>query len=309
MAEEGTPAAPAPSGRGLWIAIAVVIIVVVVVVAAIFAAPLLFPAPRPVIGTVIPVTGALEIFGPSGREAIDLAASEINDAGGILGQSLTIIHEDSATDAATGVNAARKLIDVDGAQAIIGAYASAVSTPINEGVTTPGKVVHISPASTSPAFTDFNADRPLADRFFFRTAPSDALQGVAGALYAYNTMGYRDIAIFARADPYGSGLAQVFQDTFEGLGGTTTIRIDYDITATVFNTELSNIFATNPDAIWWVAFPGEGELILQQWWANTAWRGPDWLWSEGTKSQTFVDDIISQGIGIEGMQGTAPVTS
>jgi branched-chain amino acid transport system substrate-binding protein len=85
--------------------------------------------------------------------------------------------------------------------------------------------------------------------------------------------------------------------------------VDYDITATVFNTELTSIFATNPDAIWWIAFPGEGELILQQWWANTAWRGPDWLWSEGTKSQTFIDDIIGQGIGVEGMQGTAPVTS
>ncbi len=309
MAEESKPAAPAPSGRGLWIAIAVVIIVVVVVVAAIFAAPLLFPAPRPVIGTVIPVTGALEIFGPSGRLAIDLAASEINDAGGILGQQLTIIHEDSGSVPLTGVNAARKLLDVDGAQALIGAYASGVSGPINDGVSTPDKVVQISPASTSPAFTDSNAALPADDRFFFRTAPSDALQGVAGAQYAFNTMGWRNVAILARADAYGSGLAQVFEDTFIALGGTITVKVEYDVTATVFTTELGTIFNTNPDAIWWIAFPQEGELIMQQWWANTAWRDPAWLWSEGTRAQTFVDNIIGQGIGIQGMQGTAPVTS
>ncbi|MFQ6012485.1 MAG: ABC transporter substrate-binding protein [Thermoplasmata archaeon] len=282
---------------------------VVVVVAAIFAAPLLFPAPRPVIGTVLPVTGDLEIFGPTMRLAVDLAAEEINEAGGVLGQAITIIHEDSGTDSQTGVTAAEKLINVDGAQAIIGAAASAVSTPINEGVTTPSKVVQVSPASTSPAFTDFNAQRALEDRFFFRTAPTDALQGVAGALYAYNTKGWRNVAILARADPYGSGLAQVFQDTFEGLGGTITARVDYDITATIFDTELTTIFNSDPEAVWWVAFPGEGELIMQQWWANTAWRGPAWLWSEGTKAQALVDDLISQGIGVQGMEGTAPITA
>ena len=309
MEGEDTPAAPAPSGRGLWIAIAVVIIVVVVVVAAIFAAPLLFPAPRPVIGTILPVTGALEIFGPTMRLAVDLAAEEINDAGGILGQALTIIHEDTATDSQTGVTAAEKLLNVDGAQAYIGAAASSVSTPINEGVSTPSKIVQVSPASTSPAFTDFNAARSAEDRFFFRTAPSDALQGVAGALWAFNDKGWRDVAILARADPYGSGLAQVFADTFVAMGGTITQRVDYDTTATVFDTELTTIFASNPEAVWWVAFPGEGELIMQQWWANPAWRGPSWLWSEGTKAQSFVDDLISQGIGVEGMEGTAPVTA
>ncbi len=282
---------------------------VVVVVAAIFAAPLLFPAPRPVIGTVLPMTGDLEIFGPTMRLAVDLARDEINDAGGVLGQTLTIVHEDSATDSQTGVTAAEKLIDVDGATAIIGAAASTVSLPILEGVTSPGKVVQISPASTSPAFTDFNADLAEDDRFFFRTAPSDALQGVAGALWAFNDKGWRNVAILARADPYGQGLAAVFADSFVALGGTITARVDYDITATVFDTELTTIFASNPEAVWWVAFPGEGELIMQDWWANPAWRGPAWLWSEGTKAQAFVDDLIGQGIDVTGMEGTAPVTA
>jgi ABC-type branched-subunit amino acid transport system substrate-binding protein len=287
-----------------------VIVVVVVVVAAIFAAPLLFPAPRPVIGTVLPVTGDLEIFGPTMRLAVDLAVEEINDAGGVLGQTLTLVHEDSATDSQTGVTAAEKLIDVDGAQAIIGAAASTVSLPILEGVTSPGKVVQISPASTSPAFTDFNADlADEADRFFFRTAPSDALQGVAGALWAYNDKGWRNVAILARADPYGQGLAEVFADSFVALGGTITARVDYDITATVFDTELTTIFASNPEAVWWVAFPGEGELIMQDWWANPAWRGPAWLWSEGTKAQALVDNLLGQGIDVTGMEGTAPVTA
>ncbi len=261
------------------------------------------------VGTVLPVTGALDIFGPTIRLAVDLAANEINAAGGVLGQDITVIHEDSQTSAAAGVAAATKLINVDGVQAIIGALASSVSMPINEGVTTPGRVVQVSPASTSPAFTDFNEGLAPRDRFFFRTAPSDALQGAAAALYAFNTKGWRDMAILTRADPYGSGLAQVFQDTFVALGGTITQRVDYDTAALVFDTELSLIFDSNPQAIWWIAFPGEGELIMQQWWANPAWRGPAWLWSEGTRSQAFVDTLVAAAIGVEGMEGTAPIAN
>ncbi len=278
-----------------------------------FGGTLLFPAAEagiPIIGTVVAVTGQLDIFGPTIRLAVDLARDEINAEGGVLGQRITVVHEDSQTASAAGVTAATKLINVDGAQAIIGALASSVSTPINEGVTTPGRVVQISPASTSPAFTDFNANLALEDRFFFRTAPSDALQGVAGALYAYDTKGWRDMAILARDDPYGSGLAEVFQVTFEALGGTITERVEYNTEALLFDTELGQIFDSNPEAIWWVAFPGEGELIMTQWWANTAWRGPAWFWSEGTKGQEFVDTLIDDlNIGVEGMIGTAPITA
>ncbi|MEE9197463.1 MAG: ABC transporter substrate-binding protein [bacterium] len=310
--EESAPAAPS-SGRGTWIAVAAFVVGIVVGAAGVFGGGLLFPPAAevgtPIVGTVVAVTGQLDIFGPTIRLAVDLAQEEINDAGGVLGQDIVVIHEDSQTAAAAGVTAASKLINVDGAQAIIGALASSVSTPINEGVTTPSRVVQISPASTSPAFTDFNSKIPEADRFFFRTAPSDALQGVAGALYAFNTKGWRDMAILARDDPYGSGLAEVFEVSFKALGGTITERVEYNTEALLFDTELGQIFDSGPEAIWWVAFPGEGELIMTQWWANTAWRGPEWFWSEGTKGQEFVDTLTALGIGVEGMEGTAPITA
>ena len=315
--EESAPAAPS-SGRGTGIVVVAFIIGIAVGAAGVFGGGLLFPpageAETIIIGTIVPVTGDLELFGPTIRLAIDMAADEINAAGGVLGLDITTVHEDSQTASAAGVAAASKLINVDGAQAIIGALASSVSTPINEAVSTPDRVVQVSPASTSPAFTDFNAGLPLADRFFFRTAPTDALQGVAAAQYAFNTKGWTDMAILARADPYGSGLAQVFQDTYEALGGNITLRIDYNTAALVFDTELGLIFDSNPQAIWWIAFPGEGELIMTQWFAGTgadpSWLVPEWLWSEGTKNQAFITELVDVlGIPVEGMEGTAPITA
>ncbi|MFQ5552576.1 MAG: ABC transporter substrate-binding protein [Thermoplasmata archaeon] len=314
--EESAPAAPS-SSRGTWIAVAAFVIGIAIGAAGVFGGQLLFPpaveAEIPIIGSVVAVTGALEIFGPTIRLGIDLARDEINAAGGVLGQDIVTIHEDSGSVPAVSITAASKLINVDGVQAIIGALASDASLPVTQGVTTPGRVVQMSPASTSVALTFFNEGLSLEDRFFFRTAPTDLLQGAAAGVYAFETKGWRDVAILARADPYGSGLAQKFQDTFEGLGGTITARVDYDITATVFDTELATVFNSGLEALWWVPFPLEGELILSQWLAATGanpdWLLPEWLWAEGVRSSTFVDTVVGLGIPVQGMEGTAPLTS
>ncbi len=293
MEEEGTPAAPAPSGRGLWIAIAVVIIVVVVVVAAIFAAPLLFPAQEARIGTVLPITGALERFGTSMKNSADLAAKHINDQGGVLGMTLRLIHEDSQTVGAEGVIAARKLIDVDGVSAIIGGAASSVSQSILEGVTGPSKIPQISPSSTSSFFTTFNEAIPSeADRFFFRTAPSDSAQGIIAADYAFNTLGWRDVSIAAQFDTYGQGLAGVFERTFLSFAGTSILeRVDYAIGLPSYSTEVDLLFAGNPDGIYWVAFPSEGLIIMEEWWSDVTRRDVGWLGGDGVRDGPFWQNV------------------
>ncbi len=257
------------------------------------------------VGTILPLTGDLRIFGLDMRDATDLAADEINSAG-VLGGSLELLHRDSQTNAAAAVNAATELVLVEGVPVIIGAAASGVSLPV-AGVTVPNEVVQISPSSTSPVFSTFEPEEP---GWFWRTVPSDALQGKVAGRYAFNDKGWRNVAILARDDAYGSGLAQAFQETFEGLGGTITVRVSYNPNAASFTTELTTIFNSNPEAIWWVAFPGEAELIMTQWFAatgaNPTWLNPKWLWSEGTRSQALVDTLVGLGIPVQGMEGTAP---
>ena len=124
MAEESEPVARS-SGRGTGIVVVAFIIGIAIGAAGVFGGQLLFPpageAETIIIGTVVPVTGQLELFGPTIRLAVDMARDEINAAGGVLGLDITTVHEDSQTAAAAGVAAASKLINVDGAQAIIGA--------------------------------------------------------------------------------------------------------------------------------------------------------------------------------------------
>ncbi len=76
------------------------------------------------VGAVLPFSGGLELFGNQARLGLDLAAKEINAAGGILGRPLEILYEDNKTDPKTAVERTTKLIKRDEVVAITGPITS-----------------------------------------------------------------------------------------------------------------------------------------------------------------------------------------
>lgn len=76
------------------------------------------------IGAVQPFSGGLELFGNQAKIGLDLAAAEINAAGGILGRPVEILYEDNKTDPKTSVERATSLIRRDGVLAISGPITS-----------------------------------------------------------------------------------------------------------------------------------------------------------------------------------------
>ncbi len=82
-------------------------------------------APAPVrVGVVLPFSGGLELFGQQAKLGLDLAAAEINAAGGILGRPVELIFEDNKTDPKTSVEKASRLITRDEVVALIGPITS-----------------------------------------------------------------------------------------------------------------------------------------------------------------------------------------
>src|SRR5215210_2284315 len=108
-----------------------------------------------VIGDSIPLTGDLSPFGPPGQKAADMAIAQINSAIKTAGvdHKVSIVHEDNETSPQAAVQAARKLVESDGASCLAGAWASADSLPTAQSVTIPEGVLQISPASTSTELT------------------------------------------------------------------------------------------------------------------------------------------------------------
>ena len=159
------------------------------------------------IGTILPQTGSLAFLGPPEFAGFDLAIKDINDAGGVLGKPVEGIKGDSGDTTTDTANQTVDRLLSQNVDAIIGAASSGVSLTVIDKITGAG-VVQFSPANTSKKLSTY-ADKGL----YFRTAPSDILQGaVLGEVIADD--GNANVAIIARNDAYGTGLAE---DTTKAL--------------------------------------------------------------------------------------------
>lgn len=127
------------------------------------------------IGIILGFTGPLESITPAMGAGAELAIAEVNTAGGIIdGMTVAPVRADSTCiDAAAATAAAERLISSEGIAAIMGADCSGVTGAILQNVARPNGMVMISPSATSPALSTAEDDG-----LFFRTAPSDARQGV-----------------------------------------------------------------------------------------------------------------------------------
>jgi ABC-type branched-subunit amino acid transport system substrate-binding protein len=206
------------------------------------------------LGTLLPETGNLAFLGPPEFAGVDLAVQEINEAGGVLGNEVAQINSDSG-DATTDIasQSVQRLLG-ENVDAIIGAASSGVSFNVIDTITNAG-VVQMSPANTSPDFTDYD-DGGL----YFRTAPSDVLQGRVLSDLILND-GNATLGILAIDDPYGAGLAENTTEYFEGGGGEIVESLSYNPAAPNFSAEVGEMLAAAPDAIALIAFEETTRII------------------------------------------------
>ena len=206
------------------------------------------------LGSILPVTGSLASLGPPEFAGVELAVQQANDGGGVLGNDVKFIEGDSGD---TTTDTAAKTVDKQlkqGVDAIIGAASSSVSLSVIDKITGAG-VVHFSPANTSPELTTY-PDNGL----YFRTAPSDVLQGrFLGNLITSD--GYCSIGILALQDSYGEGLAGATTDSIQAGGCDVLDTVIYDPNATSFSTEVSKIKSQDPDAIVLIGFNESAKVI------------------------------------------------
>ena len=206
-------------------------------------------------GYILPETGALAYLGPPQVKALELAIKDINDAGGVLGTDVPAPVGGDEGDQATIAQASADRILGQGVSAIIGAAASGRSLDIIDRITGAG-VMQCSGSNTAPTFTDYD-DNGL----YVRTAPSDALQGPVLANTIIND-GWTNVAIVARADDYGRGLANATAEALENAGATVAINETYDPLAQQYDSVVQSVVSANADAVVIVAFE-EGVQIMQ----------------------------------------------
>ena len=208
------------------------------------------------IGTLLPQTGDLAFLGPPEFAGVQTAVDDINAAGGVLGKDVVQVKADSG-DGTPDIAGAQtdKLLDAN-ADVVVGAASSSVSLSVIDKITGAG-IAQFSPANTSPALDDAKTD---PKNLYFRTAPSDVLQGAVMA----NTVlgdGKNNVAILARQDSYGELLAGQIEKGIKAGGGNVVTKQLYSADATNYTAEVNKVAASKPDAVVLVAFDETKKII------------------------------------------------
>lgn len=243
------------------------------------------------LGSLLPQTGSLSFLGPPMESGVGLAVQEINDAK--AGVTIEMLSEDEGdTDTKAYETSITKLQNA-GVAGIVGAAASGVSKLILDGNINAG-IITISPSNTSPDFTAWD-DNGL----YFRTAPSDLLQGeVLGNLIAED--GKKTLGIIYQNDAYGTGLFDAIKTTFESTGGEVVADASFNVGDAQFDAQVATITAANPDAVAIVSF--DQFKTIAPLLVNAGITGDKFYMVDGNVSQYGTDIPVS----LEGAQGTRP---
>ncbi len=197
------------------------------------------------IGIILGFTGPIESLTPHMAAGAEMAMSEVSESGKLLGgKTVTPVRADSTCiDAGAASAAAERLVTAEGVKGIMGADCSGVTGAILSNVAVPNGVVMISPSATSPGLSTAEVNG-----LFFRTAPSDARQGVVMTEILMDR-GIEEVAVTYTNNDYGKGLADSFAAAFEEAGGTVTINAAHEDGKADYSAEVGALAAAGGDRL------------------------------------------------------------
>tara|TARA_B100001750_G_scaffold100021_4_gene79194 strand:- start:1031 stop:2287 length:1257 start_codon:yes stop_codon:yes gene_type:complete len=254
------------------------------------------------IGVVLSLSGELASVGDHLSSSAQLAAREINAAGGLLGgRPVELVVRDDRTSPDQAAVVTQQLLD-DGVVAIVGSLASS-ATERTQALTAEAQVPQVSCCSTSSRLTEVQGSGD--ERFLFRTAPSDTVQARVLAMVAEEASCTR-LAIMHVDDTYGqpfaAGIAQAIGETTVSLSEV----VPFTSGRSSYSAEVNTVASANPDCVALVAFPDDGGAILRGW--NELGSPPPvtWIGTDGVKDPGFPRAAGSDAY-VDGVIGTAPI--
>ena len=243
------------------------------------------------VGAVLSLTGAYGAHGVPISRAAQLGVEQVNEARAALGVGCELVYDvrDSNTQASVAVDAARKLIDLDGVTALVGPISSGITAPLLSSVTVEKDVVVVATASTSSTFTNMGK-RGETKGLFFRTLSSDSLQAVAAAMMAYEA-GFRKPAIIYFNNDWGKNNQAGFIDAFKALGGEIGNSVPFNPDQPSYRSEITKTLEGDPDSLYMLSNTQDGVKHFRDW---IRFDGPqNFIMPQGMNDSAFVDTVGS----------------
>lgn len=229
------------------------------------------------IGALIPLTGAGGAYGAAMRNAVLLAADEINQAGGISGRMIEVTTADCQTNPAKAELEARRMIEQDKVSAIVGTWASSVTLAVMK-ITDAANVIEMN-VSGAPAISSEDK-KDLVWRFH----PSQVRFGEACAVALFQLKALRP-AYMAINNATGLASLDGFKKAWQQTGGTLVTEVMYDPGKSSYDQEVSQLLKAKPNVVVMGSFAPDMTAIYKDYLKvkspePLSWVAPGWAANE-----------------------------
>src|SRR5712691_6937788 len=195
------------------------------------------------VGVVTPLSGTYAAIGKQVRWGAELAAKEINAAGGVLGRNLELLFEDEEANPPVAVRKAEKLLQQDKVDFLTGTVNSGSTLAVGQVAERNDRIL-VTTVSYAPSITGAQCSPNV-----FRVNANAFMQ--SNALTAWLTKNVAGKRYFFIGPDYEMGRSTVaaFQDDIKRHGGSEVGVMFPPLGAKDFSTYLGQIRAARPDVI------------------------------------------------------------
>ncbi|WP_342128466.1 ABC transporter substrate-binding protein [Hydrogenophaga sp. OTU3427] len=253
------------------------------------------------IGALNPITGAGANYGGGMQKSILFAADAVNAAGGAAGRKLEVFAEDDQTTPNAAVLAAKKLIEVNKVQAILGTWASGVSLAVMPLTNDANAILMHTSGAVSLADAKTNAKQ-----LGFRYQGSSKHLSKA-FVKAAQKEGFKRPAVLALNNPATAPHAEGFRREWTAAGGSLSDFVLYEPNRTSYRSELQQVLRSRPDGIILSGYAPDGVIIIRDWFqtgtkmkwvmpgfaANTQFMSA--LGQEAIEGIVVVESVVNEG--------------
>jgi branched-chain amino acid transport system substrate-binding protein len=251
------------------------------------------------VGILSPITGTQAVMSEDLITGFKLAQEEINAAGGIVGRPVELIIEDTETRPAPGMDAARKLIEIDKVKVILGGFSSGVAMPIAKYSQDRGILAIFSPCS-SPRFSEVGS-------YIFLTNATDMAKGRVIANFAVKDSGKKKFALMFPNNAFGVALMEETINNLKPLGGEVVTKVVYELNKVDYKAELERLFSKNPEAIIGSWYAKEGLVTAKQAYEMGLLEVDKVPWYVPEMQSSFSTALKKMPQVIEGIKGLNPL--
>ena len=202
-----------------------------------------------------PLSGDAASFGVSQRRGIELALDEMNSSGGVGGQPVQVVFEDTQLDQNRAIAALNKVVDVDKAVVVLGDTSSSNTMAIGPLAQRRG-VLLVSPLASAANVTSSGFR-------IYRISPSDTFQARIAAKFAIDS-GWKSASVLYTNDEWGNGLSKEFAEFFKANGGAIQESLGTEPRGQDFRPQLTRLKTNGPSVIYIPMHPDEAAVALKQ---------------------------------------------